>query len=89
MAGDRRGKGGRPRRFAPPAPKKVKKRRLERFILGGVMSLVAWFLERRILRAIKKKHPGDDLGPRAETLAAATAEQVDHERDGHRTAEST
>jgi hypothetical protein len=31
------------------------RRRLERVILGGIMSMVAFILERRVTRALKKK----------------------------------
>ena len=84
----RRGRTARPRRFAPPPPKKLKKRRFERFILGGLMSLVAWFLERRILRALKKKKPAElaaqeaeleGLSPavrKIEDLGATAAEEI-------------
>lgn len=43
-----------------PAPKR-KRRRVERLILGSGMAFVAWVLERRVVRGLKRKGLDDEF----------------------------
>jgi hypothetical protein len=43
-------------------------RRLERWFVGVLMGIVAFILEKIVLRSVKKKHP--DTGPEASTLTS-------------------
>jgi hypothetical protein len=49
-----------------PPPKGI--RRLERWFVGVMMGIVAFALERIVLRSVKKKHP--DAEPTATTLTS-------------------
>ena len=63
------------------------------------MTFVAWFLERRILRALKKKKPAELAAEEAEleglspdvrklgALAASAAEEVRDQGEGHGSAQ--
>ena len=52
-----------------PAPRPVKGiRRLERWFVGVMMGIVAFALEKIVLRSVKKKHP--DAEPTPTTLTS-------------------
>jgi len=46
-------------------------RRIERIGLGVVFGLIAWFLERRVLKAIRRRGGAE---PRPESLSDSTSE---------------
>lgn len=46
---------GRRRRWERPKPRRPKRRRLERVILGAGMGVAAAILERRVVKSLKRK----------------------------------
>ncbi|MCA1727208.1 MAG: hypothetical protein LC722_06045 [Actinobacteria bacterium] len=60
-------------------PQKIKKRRVQRAVLGAGMGAAAWVIEKRILKGLKKKGLDDEFrgAPNSEGFQAATAERAE------------
>ena len=57
--------------MSAPAKKPVKgMRRLERWFVGVLMAIVAFILEKIVLRSVKKKHPDAEPTATASTLTS-------------------
>lgn len=67
------------RRWERASPKKVRRRRVERAVLGAGMGVAAWAIERRIVKGLRRKGLDDEFKGRGRTDAgfdAATAERA-------------
>lgn len=72
------GKPGRSGRTGRARSKRRVRRFLERFVLGGIMSAVAFVVERQLLKAIRKKGETQAARDREGGLAA-TPHEIDHQ----------
>jgi hypothetical protein len=55
-----------------PKPKGI--RRVERWVVGIAMAIVAFILERVVMRSVKKKHGGVEQEPRPTTMTSKGSE---------------